>query len=181
VQLKGKKVILLVSLVAMALLALVASCQPITSNSALESSSTTPAQEMTEVNIADYRLAVDGLVANPLTLTYESLLSYPAVTEMEPLVCPGFFEEDKEWTGVPVSTLLTEAGIKPEASQVTFIASDGYQVTLSLSDVQQNGDFLAYKADGQVLNYTDGYPLRLVAKSMDGNKWVRWLYHIKVS
>ena len=52
---------------------------------------------------------IEGLVETPLSLTYEEVLAYPAVTEVVLLICPGFFADNAEWAGVPVTTLLEEA------------------------------------------------------------------------
>ncbi len=134
-----------------------------------------------EVNIEDYRLVVDGLVETPLSLTYEAVLSYPTVTEVVLLVCPGFFTDNAEWTGVPVTTLLAEAGIKPEASEVTFYAlGSEYKVVLPLDIVQQDGVFLAHRVNGQVLPAEHGYPLRLVVRGDYGNDWIKWAKRIEV-
>ena len=138
-------------------------------------------QGVSDTDITAYRLTVDGLVETPLILTYGSVTQYPSISEDVWLVCPGVFEDQREWTGVPVTTLLEEAGVKPEASQVTFYGSDGYTSTLSLRDTSQDGVFLAYKVDGQTLPKADGYPVRLVVKDKPGAYWVRWVVRIEVT
>jgi DMSO/TMAO reductase YedYZ molybdopterin-dependent catalytic subunit len=145
----------------------------------------TPAQTTTvvspkETSLADYRLVVDGLVDNPLSLTYDSLLRYPAVSEKLWLVCPGSFETTNEWTGVPVSLILDQAGVRTEASKIEFSANDGYSSELSIKDARKEGSFLAYYVEGKVLPEADGYPLRLVVKDQIGAVWVRYLTHIEV-
>jgi DMSO/TMAO reductase YedYZ molybdopterin-dependent catalytic subunit len=134
----------------------------------------------TEVNIADYRLIVDGLVEKPLTLTYDDIVAYPSVTKVVLLICPLTFVDNAEWTGVLVSTLLAEAGLKSGATEVAFQSLDGYQIELPLEDVQKDGVFLAYKVDGQVLPLEHGYPLRLVAEEQYGSNWVKWISHVEV-
>lgn len=133
-----------------------------------------------EVNIAEYRLTVDGLVTNPLSLTYEELLAYPPITEVVLLICAFTFADNAEWTGVPLNTILAEAGIKPEASKVDFYALDGYHISLSLETAQKEGVFLAYAVDGQVLPARHGYPLRLVVKGQFGDRWIKWVERIEV-
>ena len=133
-----------------------------------------------DVDIATYTLSVDGLVDTPLVLSFGALLKYPAVSETVLLICPGNFADNAEWTGVRVTTLLTEAGVKPEASQVTFYAMDQYQRTFSLQDVQQDGLFLAHIVNGQQLPEAHGYPIRLVVKGRYGAEWVKWVDHIEV-
>ena len=133
-----------------------------------------------EVDIVEYRLIVDGLVDTPLTLTYEEVMEYPTVTEVVRLFCPDWFIDYAEWTGVPVSTLLAESSVKPEASQVVFHALDGYRATLLIEEVQGDGVFLAHTVNGEILPAAHGYPLRLVVRDSDGNKWVKWLERIEV-
>jgi len=132
------------------------------------------------VDIEQYRLIIDGLVENPLTLTYQDILTYPTVTEVVLLICPGFFADNAEWTGVPVKTLLNEAEVKPEATEVVFHGMDGYQSSISLETAQESGVFLAHTVNGQVLPPEHGYPLRLVVKYHFGSEWVKWVDHIIV-
>ena len=134
-----------------------------------------------QVDVSQYRLTVTGLVNNPLSLTYETILSYPSVTATVLLICPGSFADNAEWTGVSVTTLLAEAGINPQATQITFYALDKYQRTLSLKEVQGEVVFLAYTVDNQILPIEHGYPLRLVVKGEYGSNWVKWVEGIVVT
>ncbi|MFC1944441.1 molybdopterin-dependent oxidoreductase [Chloroflexota bacterium] len=86
-----------------------------------------------------------------------------------------------EWTGVTVSTLLSETHIKPEAEKVIFHGLDGYDESLSLKTAQRDDVFLAYEVNGQVLLAGHGFPLRLVAGDALGNKWVKWVVRIEVA
>ncbi len=135
-----------------------------------------------DVNIEQYRLEIEGLVEIPLSLTYEEILAYPAVTEVVLLICPGFFADNAEWTGVPVTALLEKAGITPEAKGVVFQDIAGsYRKELLLEDIMGNDSiFLAYSVDGQTLPAEHGYPLRLVAKGKYGSYWVKWVESIEV-
>jgi len=135
-----------------------------------------------DVDITQYRLGVEGLVETPLSLTYEEILAYPAVTEVVLLICPGFFADNAEWTGVPVTALLEKAGIEPEASEVVFQDIAGaYRKELPLEDILGNDSiFLAHTVNGQTLPLEHGYPLRLVAKGIFGGYWVKWVEMIEV-
>jgi DMSO/TMAO reductase YedYZ molybdopterin-dependent catalytic subunit len=138
---------------------------------------TGPAQD---VDISNYRLTISGLVEKPLSLTYQDILEYPSVTEIGVVDCPGFFVDIAEWTGVPLNTILAEAGLISGASQVTFYALDGYQQKISLEDVNKYGVFLAYKVNGQTLPPEHGFPFRVVNNGTIGAGWVKWLESIKV-
>lgn len=133
-----------------------------------------------EYDIDTYHLVVDGLVDNPLTLSYEDLLSGPQVTETVLLICPGFFWDNAEWTGTPLRLILEEAGLSPDASAVRLVAGDGYSQRLSLGEAMADGVFLAYEVNGETLPPDHGYPIRLVARHQFGFKWVKWVEHIEV-
>ena len=135
-----------------------------------------------EVDIASYRLVVDGLVDRPLSFSYRELLAYPAVTQVPRLDCPGFFVDYAEWTGPLVRTLLEEAGVQLQASKVTFYDGSGfpYRATLSLEEAQRDDTYLAHTLYGEPLPAEHGYPVRLVAGSMLGSSWVKWLFRVQV-
>lgn len=133
-----------------------------------------------DVDIASYRLTLEGLVDTPLKLSYEEILIFTPFSKVIPLVCPDFFVDIAKWTGAPVAALLNTAGLKPGASEVLFYSLDGYKQRLSLPDAQKEGVFLAYKVNDQVLPKEHGYPLRLVVEGTDGNTWVKWIDRIEV-
>jgi DMSO/TMAO reductase YedYZ molybdopterin-dependent catalytic subunit len=133
-----------------------------------------------EYDMDIYRLVVDGLVQNPLSLSYADIQARPQVTELVLLICPGFFWDNAEWTGTPLSLILEEAGVLPEAAQVQIV-SGGYSTTLSLEQAMADGVFLAYEVNGETLPPEHGYPLRLVVRNQYGSKWVKWVEHIEVT
>lgn len=134
-----------------------------------------------EYDLDAYRLVVDGLVDNPLSLTYDDLLSRPQVTETVLLICPGVFWDNATWTGTPLSLILEEAGVSPDASGVRLVGGDGYRQTLTLDVAMADGVFLAYEVNGETLPTKDGYPIRLVVRNQYGSKWVKWVEQIEVT
>jgi len=135
-----------------------------------------------QIDIATYRLSVDGLVEHPLSLSYDDLLALPTVSQVPRLECPGFFVDYAEWTGPLVRTLLEQAGVQSGAVEVEFF--DGheqpYQKVLTLEEALADDTYLAYQVNGQTLPVEHGYPLRLVAGSELGSYWVKWLVRIQV-
>ena len=149
---------------------------PITSTEHLHITGSAP-----EVDITQYRLIIDGLVENELALTYETLLGYPTVTRVVLLICPAFFADNAEWMGIPVKTLLKEAGIKPGAEVVVFYSADGYyEQKFSIEDILHDGVFLAHTVNGEVLPVEHGFPLRLVVEGDFGGTWIKWVDRIEV-
>jgi DMSO/TMAO reductase YedYZ molybdopterin-dependent catalytic subunit len=146
----------------------------------------TPVEELhttgtpVELDISTYRLTVEGLVENPLSLNYEEIMAYPSVTEVVLLICPGVFYDNAEWTGAPVVDILRQAKVKPEAEKVYFEAAGGYRQILTIEEAMSDGVFLAYEVNGQPLPLEHGYPLRLVVRGKYGSRWVKWLTRIEV-
>jgi DMSO/TMAO reductase YedYZ molybdopterin-dependent catalytic subunit len=134
-----------------------------------------------EVDINNYRLTIGGLVDRPISLTYETIMQYPMTTATALLICPEVFVDNAKWTGVSVAILLAESGIKPEATGVTFYALDGYHISLSLKEALNDGVFLAYAVNDQILPKAHGYPLRLVATGEYGASWLKWVERIEVN
>jgi len=134
-----------------------------------------------DIDIETYRLKVSGAVDTPLSLSLEEIKSMEARREFITLVCPGFFTDEGNWTGVRIADLLDLAGVKPEAEQLKFVAADGnYSANLRLDDAMGEGMLIAYAFEDKPLPKVHGYPLRVVAKDQQGNRWVKWLGEIVV-
>ncbi len=145
-----------------------------------------------DVQIAppDWQLIVDGLVERPLALTVEEICEYPSQTHMATIECGGnpfAFKVanligNAVWTGVPVSTILDNAGLLDNAASVVFTSLDGYSNRISLNDIYQRDNImLAYGMNGETLPPEQGYPLRLVFPGVAGSNWVQWVTHIEVT
>jgi DMSO/TMAO reductase YedYZ molybdopterin-dependent catalytic subunit len=136
---------------------------------------------MKEIDLADYRLIVTGTVAHPLSLTYDELRCMPKREVRTLLVCPGFFQDDATWAGVPLDYILDMAGVLPEATAIVLRGADGYTARLGLDVVRDgNRHILAYEWEGEPLPILHGFPVRGVFPEQQGNKWVKWLLEIEV-
>jgi sulfane dehydrogenase subunit SoxC len=86
-----------------------------------------------------------------------------------------------EWTGVPLATVLGEAGIKAEAAWVLAEGSDAAVLTRSLPLAEAlNEALLCYAQNGEALRPEQGYPLRLVIPGWEGNTCIKWLRRLKL-
>lgn len=132
----------------------------------------------------DYVLTVDGLVENPLKLTYNDLLSMPSKTILDTIQCVSdsyFLKATVEWTGVPLKYILNEAGVQQGAIKVVSYGADGYTSDLPLWKAMEDDTLVAYMVDGQPLPHTHGYPVRLVVPRWWGYKYVKWLVKLTVT
>jgi DMSO/TMAO reductase YedYZ molybdopterin-dependent catalytic subunit len=132
------------------------------------------------IDLKTYRLRVTGKVGRPLSLSYDQILTYPSVTAVVLLICPGFFSNNGRWTGVHLKDLFREAQIKKEAQYVN-ISGAGSSVGIPLKLIQEKRIFLAYQVNGVTLPRKHGFPLRLVYEDAYGTNWVKYVDEIVVS
>ena len=104
-----------------------------------------------DIDPAQHRLVIHGLVRQPLVFTAESLARYPLVSRMAFVECGGnsapmFSNEPvqatvqalhglvscSEWTGVRLSTLLEEAGVDPKAKWLIAEGADSLALSRSV-------------------------------------------------
>ena len=130
-----------------------------------------------------YRLIVDGLVENPLTLTYEQLAAYAQESWLMTFNCVEGWNFTAKWTGPQINSILKDAGIKPEAKIIIFHTTDvpnGYS-SLDLDYIRDNNILLALKLNDVTLPAERGFPFQIAAKSKFGYKWAKWVVRMEVS
>lgn len=152
-----------------------------------------------DVDPKQHRLVIHGLVERPLVLTMDDILRFPAVSRTHFIECPanGGMEWREaqlnslqfthgmigcaEWTGVPLSTLLGEVGLKKEAKWVMAEGADAARMNRSLPlDKCLDDCLVVYGQNGEALRPEQGYPLRLLVPGWEGNVSVKWLRRLKV-
>ena len=130
-----------------------------------------------------YKLIVDGLVENPLTLTYEQLLAYPQESWLMLFNCVEGWKFTAKWTGPQINSILNDAKVKPEAKIIIFHTKDvpeGYS-SLDLDYIRNNNILLALKLNDITLPAERGFPFQVAAKSKFGYKWAKWVVRMELS
>lgn len=133
-----------------------------------------------EIDLATYRLEVTGLVDRPLSLTLDELRCMPVVITHEDLVCPGFFDDEATWSGVPIKHVLDLAGVQSGAKDVRLVSGDAHISYPSINNAMDEKNFLAYAWNDKPLPVLHGFPLRGVFPGMAGNMWTKWLVKLLV-
>ncbi|MAU53501.1 MAG: sulfite dehydrogenase [Roseovarius sp.] len=157
-----------------------------------------------ELSKDDYRLMINGLVDTPLVFTYADLERFPRENHVYFCECAANtgmewagaqlngaqfthgMIHNMEYTGVPLRTLLEEAGLGAagdlDDKWVYVEGADASSNGRSIPMGKALGDCLvAFKANGEALRKEHGYPVRLVVPGWEGNMWVKWLRRIEVT
>ncbi|OGG55949.1 MAG: hypothetical protein A3F84_21210 [Candidatus Handelsmanbacteria bacterium RIFCSPLOWO2_12_FULL_64_10] len=102
-------------------------------------------------------LTVDGMVRNPLGLTYADLRAAPEQIEDVSARAPG-----RKGAGLRVETVLRKADPEPSAGQITFHSADGgFEASVSIQEARERG-ILIYRLGEDPLPEGLGGPVRLV-------------------
>jgi DMSO/TMAO reductase YedYZ molybdopterin-dependent catalytic subunit len=132
-----------------------------------------------DVSDTSFRLALDGLVENPVTLDWDWLSELPQVERVNDIHCVTQWSRyDNTWQGVAVTALLDLARLKPGAKFVSLESHDGYTTNLTLEDFAREENLLAHSWNGQRLSRQHGGPLRVVVPHLYLWKSAKWIRRI---
>ncbi len=154
-----------------------------------------------QIDPAQHRLMIHGLVRQPLVFDVERLLRYPMRSQLLFIECggnsnagwhpepiqrsPGSFHglvSCSEWTGVPLGLLLDEAGLEPGAAWGIAEGADAFAMHVSLPIARLRDEALvALYQNGERLRPEHGYPMRLVVPGCEGVLNVKWLRRLHIA
>jgi sulfane dehydrogenase subunit SoxC len=152
-----------------------------------------------DIDPEQHVLVIHGMVKQPLEFTVDALLRYPMVTRKHFVECGGnsapMFSPEPiqatvqalhglsscaEWTGVPLSTLLDEAGVDPKAIWLVAEGADSLAVSRSVPMKKAYDDaMVALYQNGERLMPGNGYPMRLLLPGYEGNMNIKFLRRLK--
>jgi sulfane dehydrogenase subunit SoxC len=149
------------------------------------------------IDPSNYELVVHGMVNKPLKFTLADLKRFPAVSRIAFIECSGNFRTGKEkmtaqeicgltsqseWTGVMLSTIFREVGVKAGATWFLAEGSDAAVMTRSVPVSKGwNDAMIAYAQNGEAIRPEQGYPARLFLPGWEGNTQVKWIRRIELS
>lgn len=154
-----------------------------------------------QIDPAQHRLLVHGLVRQPAFFSIDNLLRYPMRSQICFVECggnsnagwnktpsraeAGYFHglvSCSEWTGVPLSTVLSEVGIDKSAKWLIADGADAFAMNISVPIEKAMDDaMLALYQNGERLRPENGYPLRLILPGWEGVLNVKWLRALKAT
>lgn len=153
-------------------------------------------------------MSLDGHVERPVHIGMAALKRLPATSQWALLECSGnkralFTPKPEgdpwlggaagnlEWTGVPLRTVLEQAGIRPGASWVRFTGADAgrfqetgqwvhFERALPIAAAMEPHVMLAWGMNGEPLPFEHGGPIRLIVPGWYAMASVKWVTRIEV-
>jgi len=163
--------------------------------SSLHYFATTRGSFVPDIDPKTHTLTIHGLVDRPLTFTMEDLKRLPSVTRLHFIECAGNRHNGRqktvqeshgmtscaEWTGVLLSTLIKECGLKGSATWFVAEGAEEVKGASSMPIAKAMDDcMIAYGMNGEAVRPQNGYPLRLMAPGYEGIFHTKWLRRIKI-
>ena len=158
-----------------------------------------------EIDPDTYTIDIKGKVDKPVKLKLADLKRMASVEIVAVNQCSGNsrgFSEPRvpggqsangamgnaRWRGVPLKTVLAQAGVQSGAKQVVFNGLDtpvidktpDFVKALEIAHATDGEVMLAYQMNGQDLPMLNGFPVRLVVPGYYGTYWMKHLSEITV-
>jgi len=149
-----------------------------------------------------WTLTIHGMVERPIVLNLDDLRKFPSLSRIVFLECSGNspvswrgagspqdtvqnlvgLTSCSLWTGVAVSTLLREVGVKAGAKWALAEGSDAAVMTRSIPIEKLMSDaMVAYGQNGEPLRIAQGFPARLLLPGWEGNTNIKWLRRLELA
>ena len=131
---------------------------------------------------ADWRIAIDGMVAHPASLSVSDLKSFPVHSQITEVVCEEGWSYVAEWIGAPLHEVLNASGVLPQARYVVYysIEPDWWE-SIDMADALHPQTLLTYAMNDGDLPVGFGGPLRLRVPRQLGYKSVKFITRLTVT
>ncbi len=142
-------------------------------------------------NFAGWRLQVDGLVVNRLSLSLTDLRALPQPAQITRHDCVEGWSAIGQWQGAPLAEILKRAGPLPAARFAVFHCADFYEraadgtgqyyESIDLIDAFHQQTILAHSLNGEPLSVGHGAPARLRVERQLGYKQAKYVMRIELA
>ncbi|MGI9595970.1 MAG: molybdopterin-dependent oxidoreductase [Acidimicrobiales bacterium] len=141
-----------------------------------------------QIDPANWSLTIRGLVENEVSYTYDELIDRSQTIAPVTLSCVsnevgGNLVGNAIWRGVPLSELLDEAGVLPEATQIASRSVDGWNCGFPTEAAFDGRTaMVAVGMNDEPLPIRHGFPARLVVSGLYGYvSATKWLKEIELT
>ena len=133
-------------------------------------------------SFADWRLSIDGMVARPGSYSLADLRRFPVRNQITEVVCEEGWSYIAEWIGTPLSELLKDSGVLPQARYLVYFSIDpDWWESIDMVDAQHTQTLLSWAMNDGDLPVAFGGPLRLRVPRQLGYKSVKFVTRLTVT
>jgi len=130
---------------------------------------------------ASWTFAIEGLVRQPVTWTWDEIHALPAAIYEGDIHCVTTWSKfGVTFGGVSVDTLLAEAEPLPTASYVIAFSHTGYTTNLPLEDMTGGKAWVVWEYEGRPLPADHGGPARLLVPHLYFWKSAKWVAGLRL-
>ncbi len=132
-----------------------------------------------DVSLSEFKLVIDGAVANPVTLDWNAVMALPQHDSTSDMHCVTQWSRfDNHWRGVAASTILQLARPNDDATHVWFESYDNYTTNLRIDQFAMEDCFLVHTWEGKPISRQHGGPLRVLVPRYYLWKSAKWIRRI---
>jgi len=133
-----------------------------------------------DIPLDQWRLKVEGLVRNPMELTWEKFNQLPQIEDVSDFHCVTTWSKyDCRWGGVPFTEIYERADPEPEAKYVFFTSYDDYTTNLPLDQLLDDDVLIATRFEGEPITREHGGPARIIVPKLYGWKGAKFVRKIE--
>jgi DMSO/TMAO reductase YedYZ molybdopterin-dependent catalytic subunit len=125
---------------------------------------------------SDWKLAVDGMVAQPTSFSLSDLRSLPVRSQITEVVCEEGWSYVAEWIGTPLLDVLNASGLMPQARYIVYYSIDpDWWESIDMADARHPQTLLTWAMNDGDLPASFGGPLRMRVPRQLGYKSVKFI------
>jgi DMSO/TMAO reductase YedYZ molybdopterin-dependent catalytic subunit len=133
-------------------------------------------------SFADWRLSVEGMVAQSATLSLSDLKTLPMRSQITEVVCEEGWSYIAEWIGTPLHEVLKALGVLPQARYLVYFSIEpDWWDSIDMDDALHPQTLLVWAMNNGDLPVSFGGPLRLYLPRQLGYKSVKFLTRVRVT
>ena len=137
--------------------------------------------EAPEVEAADYKFEVTGLVDNKKSWTLQELYALPQFKQITRHICVEGWSAIGSWTGASLGDFLKLVGADTRAKYCWFRCAEGYTGTLDMPTAMHPQTQMTFKFDDKILTTAYGFPMKIRVPTKLGFKNPKYVVSMEVT
>jgi DMSO/TMAO reductase YedYZ molybdopterin-dependent catalytic subunit len=131
---------------------------------------------------SDWRLEVNGMVANPASFSLSELKALPFRSQITEVACEEGWSYIAEWIGTPLIEVLNAVGVLPQARYIAYFSiQQDWWDSIDMADALHPQTFLTWGMNNGDLPPSFGGPLRMRVPRQLGYKSVKYITRLTVT